>query len=675
MQVAAISGRIVDYLARPVEGAEVAIYETIHDFSTDRDVARLRDEIRRTDVNGQFVFPADVAPSYRVFIVARKEGLALGWDCPVFTHDNVIVLEKACGLSGIVVDAVGRPVVAAKVRAVPKSTYLMRLEQSPILAPESWLTVETDGRGRFHFKDFAADVSADFWVQAPGRAQVYECSTHWMTVCGYEAGRTDVRLVLPEEMVVRGQVVGARSGEPVADARILIHPDEFRHDHANPYLTDRTISGKDGWFTFNGVPPGKHYIDVAAPYDTGLVDQRVGFEVRRGQEAGEMVARLHTGGTIEIEAREQRTNEPIPGLAVCFWQAGEDNLSGFYKHAQTGVDGVLRVRAPAGLCEISAGLDGYVVPPRDGKASYTNRSCGAPIPLEYPGRVLVPAGQTVKSKVILRRCPEASGVALDENGQPVAGVSVNQAFADQAGQFKASIPSAENPFSGWVARSERSNFAALVNVQRDEEPIQITLKPALAVSGRVTEPNGAGIPAARVALHVIASGSLMPYAPEVVADSQGWYELKAVVPGRAGAEYRISIDVSGYGVRRYKKISIDGEPGTHVTLDPIVLHPAPESVTGIVVDAKGSPAPAVAISSRGADQPVRYAATDGNGRFVIRRVCKGALRIQAGFSRVREEYGLLQVEGGDRDVKVILGQDGVHPRPEPQSGKTAGKEK
>ena len=75
-----ISGRVVDYKARPVVGAQVVVCEKVHDYSSDRDFARLRGEIVKTDSEGRFVFSADVTSSYRVCIVARKQGLALGWE-------------------------------------------------------------------------------------------------------------------------------------------------------------------------------------------------------------------------------------------------------------------------------------------------------------------------------------------------------------------------------------------------------------------------------------------------------------------------------------------------------------------------------------------------------------------------------------------------------------------
>jgi len=640
---AAVSGRIVDYLARPVEGAQVAIYEETHDFSTGKDLARLRDEITRTDASGRFVFRADIAPSYRVFIVARKEGLALGWDVLMQSADNVIVLEKPCVLGVVVVDAAGRPVGGAKVRAIPKNSYLIRLEQNPVLAPKPWFTAETDGHGRLCFNAFAADVSADFWVEAPGWALVYTYTPHRLTVCGFQAGRTDVRLVLPQEVTIRGGVIDAERGNPVKDARVVIHPDAIRHDPANPYLPDATVSGEDGRFMFNGIPAGSHYIDVSAPYDTGLVDRMVRFEVRAEPGAAEITARLSRGGVIEVEAREERTNEPIPDLLVYFREAVQNEQSDFHKHARTGADGLLQIRGPAGLCKFSTELEGYS-------------------PWSYEDQVFVAAGRAAKSTVVLRRYPKVSGLVVDGNGRPVAGAAVNHGVTDEAGRFEVPFPSDESPFRRWIVRHEQDNLATIANIEHDDKPVRITLRPALVVSGRINDPNGVGIPVARVALHLRTADGMTPYGTEVLTDSQGRYEMAAVVPGRAEFEYRISVNASGYGARQYRRIAIDGEPGARVELDPIVLLSADQSVTGAVVDADGGPMAAVPVVARGDNQPTRYATTDSDGRFTIGRVCKGPLRIQAGFSSVRAETGVLRAEGGDRDVKVVLGQDGVHLR-------------
>ncbi len=646
-----VSGRVLDYLARPVEGAEVALYEEVHDSSTDRKLVRLRDRIARTDAEGRFAFQGSVHPLYHVFAVVRKEGLALGWDVLMRPADNVIVLERPCVLAGVVVDASGRPVSGAKVFAAPKTTYLRRLEQRPILGPEAWLVVETDGQGRFHFDNLGADVSSDFRVETPGRSVVYTYTPQRLTVSGFEAGRTDVRLVVPEEATVRGRVVEAGTDEPVAHARMVLHADMIDHDPVNPYLPASTVTGKDGRFVFQGIPPGRHYIDVSAPFETALADRRVRFETPAGPDAQEITVALRRGGVVEIEAREERTGEPISDLPVYFWEAVQDEQSSFYKDARTGDGGVVRFRSPVGLCRFSGTIDGYS-------------------PWQYEGQVFVTAGQTAKLQITLRRYLRVCGVVVDEQGRPVSGATVNDGVTDEAGRFEVPFPSEVSPFGkNWIVRYTRDNLAATANVECDDKPVRITLRPALAVSGRIVNPNGVGIPAARVALHMRASQELTPYGPEVITDSQGGFELVAVVPPGGDVEYRISVSACGYGTRLYQRISIVGEPGARVQIDPIILSPADESVTGIVVDAEGNPVAGMPVAVHGAKQPSRYPVTDSKGRFVVRRVCKGPLRIQAGFSSVREETGTLEAEGGDRDVKVVMGRDAVHLRYASLAGK------
>jgi len=110
----------------------------------------------------------------------------------------------------------------------------------------------------------------------------------------------------------------------------------------------------------------------------------------------------------------------------------------------------------------------------------------------------------------------------------------------------------------------------------------------------------------------------------------------------------------------FEKISITGEVGTEVKMKPLVLQPADLSISGVVVDAEGKPAAGVPIFLHGRDQPGRSTATDENGRFTIKRICKGQLRLQANFDSSPGGSGFLEAQGGDKDVKIILGQEGIH---------------
>lgn len=648
-----VIGKVVDSNARPVEGAEVALYEKLYDYSLGQAYAQLLGQIKRTDAHGSFVLNAPIRSRYRTFIVARKEGLALGWD--VLTQGvaeradgNIIILEQPCVLAGVVVDEDGHPVRGAKVRAVPKTSYLRRLEQSPILAPEQWLVTQTDDEGNFRFDKFSADVSADFWVEAPGWAAVYQYTTHWASACGFEAGRTDIRLVLPKEVPVRGRVIDAESGKPVEGAHVVARPDSIK-EHTNPYCPSRTVSEQDGQFRFKGLPAGKHHINISVPARRmELVDKRVKFDVQAGQEIKEITVALDKGGLIEIIAREEGTNKPVEDLPVYFWQAIQDEHSNFYKDEITGKDGRLRIWAPPGECKFSARCDGY-------------------LPRTYDDQVLVARGQTTRSEIVLGSYPGASvsGLVLDAAGQRVPGVLVKplpvgqQALTDQAGRFEVGFDPS-NPCERLLARYIDRNLAAIIDVEDDSKPIQIILKPALSITGQVTDPKGVGIPAARLVLWVRIRNMVTRCGSEIVTDSQGRYGMRAVPPEQMGFEYRVSFNSSGYGDKQIERVSITGQPGTEVEMKKLILQPADQSISGVVVDAKGKPAGRVPIFLHGAGQPIRNTATDSQGRFIIRRICKGPLRIQASFDSSPGGSGSIKAEGGDQDVKIILGQERVH---------------
>ena len=578
-----LTGRVIDSNARPLAGAEVAAYEKFYNYSNGQEYTKVLGQIKKTDANGYFVLNADISSQRNVFIVARKKKLAVGWDVLNYSRSDEsqgnfnIILESPCVLAGVVVDEAGNPVAGAKVQAVPKTSYLRRLEQRPVLAPEQWFTTQTDAKGNFSFHNFAADVSTDFWVEAPGKGSVYEYTTHWTSSCGFEAGRTDIRLVLPQEVAIRGRVIDTESGSPVADAHVLIKPDNIK-EHKNPYRPNQTISGQNGQFNFEGVPPGKHYINLSAPQTTELVDKRVKFDVQADQEVKEITVALDKGGLIEIIAREATTQEPICYVAVYFWQTTKDDKFGFYRWSMTGSDGTLRIDAPHGECNFSARCDGYS-------------------PSRVNEQVVVTKGQTARVDILFDRDLDAS------------------------------------------------------------KKMTSVVRPTLVCVGKLTDTLGKAIPAARVSLWIDTGGTFSQLGPEVVADAQGRYEIKAVPPEQTGFAYRISVNSSGYGAKQFERISITGKPGTEVEMKTLVLQPADQSISGVVLDAEGKPAVRVPVFLHPVKgQPSRSTATDNNGRFSIKRVCKEPLRLQANFDSSPGGSGSVKTESFEQNIKIILGQ-------------------
>ena len=214
-----------------------------------------------------------------------------------------------------------------------------------------------------------------------------------------------------------------------------------------------------------------------------------------------------------------------------------------------------------------------------------------------------------------------------------------------------------------MTRDPDRSLATLVRTKEFEKPVELNLGPALTVKGQITDPNGIGIPAARVSLCFHFTNCLSDMGAETLTDPQGYFVFDAIPPVQSDCDYRVSIHAAGFGPKTYDRISIEGQPGTTTNVPAIQLTSANVSISGIVVDANGLPAARVPIFLNGADgsdQPDKNTATNENGRFIINRICKSPLRLQANFSNSPGGAGFLYAQGGNQDVKIVLGQEGAH---------------
>ncbi len=645
-----ISGRIFDLNARPIAGAEVAAYEKFYNYSSGQEYTRILGPIKKTDSSGHFVINADINSQYDVFIVARKKGLSLGWDVLPYSRSNEpqrnfnIILEPPCVLAGNVVDETGNPVVEAGVLVLPKTSYLSRLRQRPILAPQQWFITKTDVKGNFSFNNLAPDVSADFWIDAPGKASIYKYTTHSTSSCGFEAGRSDIHLVLPAEIKIQGRVIDKKTGKPVSGIGVLIQPDTIK-EHKNPYCPQEYISGQDGQFSFKGIPAGKHLLKVLSPEKeiAKWVGRYVEVDIQPAQDVKDIIIEVDKGQIMEVMVREGTTKQPLHNIRV---SAYSESSSG---QGWTNTEGIARIRVPTGEYKVYSSAQQY---------SYYRS--------DKP--VVVTKDQETELSILLDRKDCVSGIVFDESGRPVAGALVRaHPFGDEGltginGSFEVGCREREGE-QILLARHIQRNLAATIRLKDMSQPQRITLKPALSVVGNINNINGEAIPAARLSLSINVPGSLSRFASETLTDTQGHYRINAVPPPE-GFGYRLSVNALGYGPEDYKRISITGKPGTTVEMETIVLQPVDQSISGIVMNAEGRPAAGVPIFLHGlpgsTDQPEKSTATDNNGRFKINRICKGKLRLQANFSSSPGGSGFIQAEGGDENVKIILGQEGVH---------------
>ena len=118
--------RVIDAKARPVAGAEVVAYEDVYDYA-DGQIHAALSKTYTTGADGRVSVDVEVARGIIVWVVARKPGLALGWDRFGYTDREPkvnIVLEPPTALGGTVVDESGGPIAGASVRLIPTSSLL-----------------------------------------------------------------------------------------------------------------------------------------------------------------------------------------------------------------------------------------------------------------------------------------------------------------------------------------------------------------------------------------------------------------------------------------------------------------------------------------------------------------------------------------------------------------------
>ncbi len=644
--------KVVDVNGRPVAGAEVAAYEDFHDYAGGQIITELLGKTTNMNADGIYVLNINITDRIATWIVGRKKGLAFGWNhISQFAVDKEVtfMLEEPCVMAGTVVDEAGRGIAGARVRILPTHPMLSG-PSVPLEVPESWLTTETDNDGGFRFSNVPDDASADFLFTAPGKANVYTfMASDNSPGYRYAAGRTDIRIVLPPEAKIQGRVVDP-AGKPVVGVRLLARPDKRE---AMYHCTNSIVSGQDGRFLFENVPADTYSLQVVAPRDT--MAQWVGKDVKVVAKAGQttdgITVRVSKGGFVEVVVRNAATNRLVEGVRVIVFQgASLGRCPCFYQVSKTDHYGRVRMRAPLGQCYVVAGGGGY-----------SGFQSDPPVD--------VAKEKTARVKVLLYSDPEVSGTVRDRSGRAVPGVTVAVVppgfyvdCTDEDGRFEFTYRK-ESERRFLFARDARRNLAAAVEIKERTRPMNIVLKPALKLAGRITDPNGIPIPAARIQLAARLSGWFAYVGAEVFTSTDGRYEIPAVPPQQKDIYY-INVIAVGYCPLHLEEISIAAASWNRVNMKTFVLQPLNMSISGVVVDAEGRPAVGKRVWVRGLHgakegQPGRSTVTGAEGKFTINRICKGPLRLQAGGARDKD-VAFLEAQAGDKDVKIVLGQSGVH---------------
>ena len=661
------TGRVIDYNARPVTGATVVCYELHFEqghpsfFPLGQ---RSYQPLGRVQTTSDGRFSLQVETETSLYLVAGKQGLALGWRGLYRGSESTIRLGRPSLFKGAVVDEAGRPMPGAKVRICLKNKMMMADRDIAPILPEGWFTTKTDARGQFLFNNIPADATADFGAEAPGRASMWTtCDFGLLEGEQFVAGRTDIRIVLPPEACIKGQVVNERTGKALAGVRILAKPTS----HAKwKYYQDQVYSDPNGRFEFTGLAPDT-YLMCAISLKEGAGNLTV--TVASGQAVSDVripVTRI----PLEVMVNDLQEGDPLENATVIVTQkAATSGHTVFDQTVTTDPNGLARLCVPPGECEVRAIKSGHGV-------------------TFQPQLVQLDPGQPLQQELFLPRteCVLSSEV-VDELGDVLSWASVMKrniglhfsTFTDTNGRFEMSYhrgrPSSRESI---LVRHSPSGLAGTGVLQYSDESRRlggrIILKPAYTLMGRVTDPAGRNIPAANVKLllsyeeesRMSLMESHIKLITEVTTNANGVYRIRSVPPlgDNSMDAYTFVAYAEGFGLTMVSQIPFGDDIGKPVCLEPIILQPADKVISGVVEDSNEQPVAGVLVNVYGSRPGSGYGPplcgktlTDALGRFRFAGVCEEPLVIYAMSPWGLKHRGRTSAFGGNENVRVVLGQN------------------
>jgi len=490
----ACTGKVVDAEGGPIAGTRVALYRITYDYTANTSESKLAGEVKTTG-DGVFSFKAVVeSGGYpNGYMVAEKEGLALGWiDWEM--RDNQqrdITLAEPKELSGIVVDEAGKPVADADVGVWLIAVGEGQGQQSlgrPVA--EKLLTVATDASGRFTFTNIPAEATADFIIRKTGRAtlRTYRSTGYANQKLTFAPGQTGIKLVLSAEARIQGTVVVEDTANPAAGTKLIVKTQGNR-----PLFGQKPVISKDdGTFSIDALAAGNYIVQLVRSQErpADWVAEPVNVTLEAGQTEQGLKIELCKGGHLEVLITEAGTKKSLVKASANI----RDEKNNQWLSARSGEDGIARIRLMPGAYQFS----------RIYMRGYKSEEPQETFTLEDGG--------IKRLKYQLTSQPKINGVVRDENDKPVEDAILticpmggrDEIRSDVEGKFEVSWDPGmwgsgerETVFC-LIARHEKRNLAAAVEINQDTKTVDIRLEPGVTFTGRVVDPDGKGIPDAQV---------------------------------------------------------------------------------------------------------------------------------------------------------------------------------
>jgi len=258
------------------------------------------------------------------------------------------------------------------------------------------------------------------------------------------------------------------------------------------------------------------------------------------------------------------------------------------------------------------------------------------------------------------------GMVTNQYGKPISGVHFDIVLggfgsgrSDRLGKFRIHwqshpFQSEEEPYL--IAQHRKKNLGVVVKLEQNMDKLNIRLKPAVAVTGFVTDTMGKALRDAKADIIFWGDnmGTMLPKSANRT-NRKGRFKITAIPPH--DQRYSLVIEADGYG-RQSLNFYYNDAKDSLLDVGKISLDVADQSVSGIVVDVNDKPVPNADISAYGDSQPqIRGIRTDTQGKFTIDGICKGNIQIYA-HARDKSpiEYGIVGAVAGS-NVKVVISKN------------------